>query len=92
MVQVKILVPISLLVLIRTGCDFGDDNSQPDCAIYPAQQTSPYVLPYGVGEAYFVGQTTNHGGVQKFAIDFVMPIGTRVVAVEAGAVVKIEEP
>ena len=89
--RLKILLAVFALVLIWTGCDFGDDDSQPDCAIYPAQATSPYVLPYNVGEGYFVGQTTNHGGVQKFAIDLLMPIGTEVVAIEDGAVVKIEE-
>lgn len=80
-----------LLVLISTGCNFSEDDSQPSCAIYTPQQSSPYTLPYNVGEAYFVGQTTQHPGVQKFAIDQLMPIGTEILAIEGGRIVRVEE-
>lgn len=63
-----------------------------DCSVYPAQDTSPYVLPYQVGQAFLVWRTTSHyakgnGGVGLYAIDFEMPIGTPVIAARAGEVV-----
>jgi murein DD-endopeptidase MepM/ murein hydrolase activator NlpD len=63
-----------------------------DCAQYTAQPTSPYILPYQVGESFEVWRTTSHytpgnRGVGLYAIDFQMPIGTKIVAARAGVVV-----
>jgi murein DD-endopeptidase MepM/ murein hydrolase activator NlpD len=67
-----------------------------DCALYPPQATSAYVLPYPVGRSYLVAQTTGHyraenGGVGIFAIDFLMPIGSRIAAARAGTVVAVRD-
>jgi hypothetical protein len=49
-------------------------------------QTSPYVLPYAVGQSYFVDQGNcsppgnGHTGAAKFGYDFQMPIGTPIYA------------
>lgn len=63
-----------------------------DCAVYPKQAASPYILPYAVGKSFEVWRTTSHytpgnGGVGLYAIDFKMPIGTPVIAARAGVVV-----
>ncbi len=67
-----------------------------DCLVYPAQETSPYVLPWPVGESYLVWRTTTHWaagnfGVGLYAFDFAMPIGTKIVAAREGVVVAVEE-
>lgn len=67
-----------------------------DCAVYPDQQNSPYLLPYQTGEAFPVVVSTGHyraanQGVGLYAIDFNMPIGTKIVASRAGEVVAVRE-
>lgn len=67
------------------------------CGPYPAQATSPYVLPFQVGLAFSVGQgnctSGSHraGGATPHAYDFLMPIGTPVVAAREGTVLLVEE-
>jgi murein DD-endopeptidase MepM/ murein hydrolase activator NlpD len=70
-----------------------DENERKrwDCSLYPEQASSPYVLPWRVGEEYLVWRTTEHftrgnGGVGLYAIDIEMRIGTSVVAARAGVV------
>lgn len=66
---------------------------------YPSQDTSPYVLPYGVGESFLIGQGNctgpddSHaaGTPDAFAYDIDMPIGADVVAAREGTVLAIEE-
>jgi murein DD-endopeptidase MepM/ murein hydrolase activator NlpD len=63
-----------------------------DCSVFPAQDSALYVLPYTVGSAFEVWGSTSHynegnRGVGLYAIDFVMPIGTPVVAARSGVVV-----
>ncbi len=64
---------------------------------YPDWKSSPYVLPYPVGEAYKVklsncsGSYHSAGMPDEFAIDFVMDIGTLITASRPGLVVYIQE-
>lgn len=67
-----------------------------DCAVFPAQHDSAYVLPYEVGTAWDIYATTEHyrsanQGVGTYAIDFVMPVGTKILAARDGKVVSIQE-
>lgn len=67
-----------------------------DCEAFPPMDMSPYVLPYAVGDAHLVTNTTGHytpsnGGVGLYAVDFAMPTGTPVHAARAGEVVAIRE-
>ena len=67
-----------------------------DCTVYPDQQSSAYLLPYEVGQAFKVVVSTGHyrasnNGVGLYAVDFDMPIGTRIVAARAGEVVAVRE-
>lgn len=54
-----------------------------------------YSLPYATGRSYRViqgyGSRFSHTGLEEFAIDFDMPIGTPVHAARAGVVARIEE-
>ena len=61
-----------------------------DCQLFPAQASSSYVLPYAVGQASFVVRTVEHGGPQRYAIDFLRPIASVIVAARAGRVVETE--
>lgn len=67
------------------------------CGPWPEQSTSPYVLPYEPGQAFVVGQGNcsdgSHAatGAAAYAYDFLMPIGTPVVAARSGEVYLVEE-
>lgn len=54
-----------------------------------------YALPYAPGRSYRVlqgyGSRFSHTGLEEFAIDFDMPVGTPVHAARAGVVARIEE-
>ncbi len=91
-----------ILILVTSGTwsvtQTIDQRDEPpvDCAAYPAQATSLYVLPYQAGKTIEVISTIEHynsgnKGVGLNAIDFKMPIGTLVVAARAGIVVAVQE-
>ena len=71
-------------------------NACPDIE-YPDWKTSPYVLPYPVGESYKIdlsncmGYYHGEGKPDQFAIDFNMPIGSLITAARAGKVVWVVE-
>jgi len=89
-----------LVVILLAGC--GGDGSggagsgpsgnssgpAPVCGGFGDWQTSPYVLPYPVGESYEVNQGNcsgfGHSGFWQYGYDFIMPIGTVVAAARAG--------
>ncbi|MFQ5527109.1 MAG: M23 family metallopeptidase [Thermoanaerobaculia bacterium] len=80
------------LVLLSSCGGADSPTAPPDCSEFPDQQTSPYVLPWSVGASYQAFLHLLRGNsVQRFAIDFTMPIGTTVVAARAGTVVRVEE-
>lgn len=90
------LIPILLL-----GCGGGSDSggSVPTtvagCGPYPNEVTSPYVLPYEAGTSHRVSQgnctTGSHatGTPDQYAYDFIMPIGTIIIASRAGTVTRV---
>lgn len=59
-------------------------------ATYPEQASSPYVLPYPVGDRHNVRQGNDNYGA-TFAYDFEMPTGSEIVAARAGRVFAVEE-
>ncbi|RJE78299.1 metalloendopeptidase [Pseudoalteromonas sp. MSK9-3] len=88
----KLFVSLFFIPLSLTAC------SKPvvDCTVFPALESSAYLLPYEVGTTRSVYAATEHyrasnNGVGTFAIDFVMPIGTKVLASRAGEVVSVRE-
>jgi murein DD-endopeptidase MepM/ murein hydrolase activator NlpD len=87
---------ISIFILITIGCsDLREVESE--CGPYPHQETSQYVLPYNVGQEYTVSQGNCSEGSHapatyaKYAYDFLMPIGTPVIASRDGLVLLVEE-
>ncbi|QTH73565.1 M23 family metallopeptidase [Pseudoalteromonas xiamenensis] len=87
----KCLVPAALLAASLSA----SAAPEIDCAVFPPQATSLYILPYEVGTAWDIYATTEHyrganQGVGSYAIDFVMPIGTKVLASRNGEVVSIQ--
>jgi murein DD-endopeptidase MepM/ murein hydrolase activator NlpD len=82
-----LLLFMGLVLLISCG---SRDPMPSDCSVFPAQQTSPYILPYEVGRSFEISKTTSHGGTQYYSVDFRMPSGTPVVASRNGQVVNIE--
>jgi len=64
---------------------------------YDDWETSEYVLPFRVGDAYVVnlshcsGSYHSQGRADQYAIDFEMPIGTSIMASRYGRVVYVEE-
>jgi len=72
-----------------------------DCSRFPDSRTAPYVLPFAVGQRFRTSRTFSHyfapdgsiqaGGVQLYAIDVPMPVGTPVHAIRSGVVVAVEE-
>ncbi|MBE0362760.1 hypothetical protein PULV_a0318 [Pseudoalteromonas ulvae UL12] len=67
-----------------------------DCRVFSNQEESPYVLPYQIGTTHEVVVSTGHyrksnQGVGLYALDFIMPIGTEIVAAREGVVVAIRE-
>ncbi len=67
---------------------FGDKDAKHD-------KTQAYLLPYEKGKSYVVVQGTgsnfSHYGLEHFAVDFKMDVGTPVHAARDGVAVKIEE-
>lgn len=67
-----------------------------DCSSFPDSRTSPYILPYAVGQQFEVTRSFEHytpanGGVGLYAIDIRMPIGTPIHAMRSGVVIAVEE-
>lgn len=78
-------IPYAIFILFFSG--------PTDLAIYPPNDTSPYKLPWKAGISRFVAQGnrsfTSHRGYHLYAWDFVMPIGTEVLAAREGRVVEV---
>lgn len=66
-----------------------------DISKYPPRETSPYKLPWEAGVTRVLSQGnrsfTSHQGLHLYAWDFVMPIGTKILAARDGIVMQIEQ-
>ncbi len=96
------LFGVSVLALLCVSCGGGGSGGQTPpvsggCGPYPDQATSPYVLPYEPGSSYLLsqGNCTNfshlEGTGDQYAYDFVMPIGTIIIATRGGTVTRITD-
>ncbi len=92
------LIIAAVAAVLVTGCDSRTIPTAvltgEQCLGYPPEASSPNVLPYRVGQSFFViqGNCTNasHQGVDRYAYDFGMPIGTTLVAIRDGVVLSVD--
>jgi murein DD-endopeptidase MepM/ murein hydrolase activator NlpD len=78
------------------GACGGDDDpgkqAARDCTGFAPAAGSPYRLPWFVGQTYAANpHLARDSSVQRHAIDVAMPIGTDVLAIRAGTVVRVQE-
>lgn len=63
-----------------------------ECSMFTPAAESPYVLPWHVGQVFTANpHLARETSVQRYAIDAAMPIGTDVLTMRAGTVVRVEE-
>jgi murein DD-endopeptidase MepM/ murein hydrolase activator NlpD len=97
-----LFIPILLLVLFSCSPDeetiCTDSELGVNCqgADYIQNSDSPYVLPWEIGKTFSIGQGnctegSHPFGQLQFAYDINMPIGTKIVAMRSGIVVKVIE-
>jgi murein DD-endopeptidase MepM/ murein hydrolase activator NlpD len=83
------LISWACAIACLSGCN---DTIDYDCSVFPPAESSQYVLPWHVGHAYVASpHAARETSPQKYAIDVPMPIGTDVLAIRAGTVVRVEE-
>jgi murein DD-endopeptidase MepM/ murein hydrolase activator NlpD len=99
----KLSIAFILLIFISTVVCNKDDIDPPpgtrqeclDAAAFGDPSSSPYCLPYEVGNSYLLGQSycsPPPGSHEKrFAYDFMLPMGTEIIAARAGEVVELRE-
>jgi len=88
----------SLLLLASAlslaSCDHGGGaqaSAPQDCAAFTPAADSPYTLPWQIGQAYVAQpHLVFDPSVQRYAIDAEMSIGTDVLAMRAGNVVRMQ--
>lgn len=94
---VTLLIPLLAIMSCGGGGSGGGPAPVAGCGPYPDEESSPYVLPYEAGSAYRVsqGNCTNFSHVtgqpDQYAYDFVMPIGTVLIASRGGTVTRITD-
>jgi len=80
--------------LALAGCGGHDDfaTHNYDCSVFPAAAQSPYILPWNVGETHIANpHAAWDTGAQIYAYDLGMPIGTQVLAIRDGTVIRVFE-
>jgi hypothetical protein len=89
------LAGITLAVgLLAGGCGGGGDTGAAtgNCPAFTPAAASPYTLPWALGQSYVANpHAIWDPTVQRFAYDAKMPIGTDILAMRAGTVVRVEE-
>lgn len=80
-------VPYFSFILMFTGPE--------DLSRYPPHENSPYSLPWHAGVSRILSQGnrsfTSHQGLHFYAWDFVMPIGTEILAARGGTILEVEQ-
>lgn len=95
--QIGFFLPMLLLILTLSSLTLAQMAIGCRDTSYPDWESSPYVLPFAVGESYRVELANcsasfhSAGQPDALAYDFVMDIGTPILASRAGTVVYVEE-
>jgi murein DD-endopeptidase MepM/ murein hydrolase activator NlpD len=91
------LSPLAVtFVLLLGSCGGGGEDGRNDgggdCASYGSAAASPYRLPWYLGQTYEASPHINWDpSAQRYAYDIKMPVGTDILAIRAGTVVRVEE-
>jgi hypothetical protein len=92
-----LLILFMMVLCVKEEFDPPPANRQEcfEVAIFDDHQLSPYCLPYNEGSEYILSQSycsPPPGSHQtRFAYDFLMPVGTEIIAVREGEVVELRE-
>lgn len=96
MMRMSTVCLVALVMLGAGGC--GSESSDallPDLEFmqFPDPASSPYCLPYPIGETAVVSQAWGDSGTHRgrFAIDFSMPFGSQITAARSGVVTEIRD-
>ncbi|MDY7100646.1 MAG: M23 family metallopeptidase [Actinomycetota bacterium] len=88
--RLALFVATTCAALTLASCGGGGARGSPvlDFMRFPDPATSPYCLPYPIGESARVTQTWSDTGTHRgrFAIDFARPVGSEVTAARGGEV------
>lgn len=90
-------LPTLLIVLLglTSACGGGESDAgatPTGCSEFTPANVSPYMLPWHIGQSFTAyPHLARESSVQRYAIDAPMPIGTDVLAMRAGSVVRVEE-
>jgi murein DD-endopeptidase MepM/ murein hydrolase activator NlpD len=96
-ITIRLVTGVCIFSAVSCSSPAGPDVPEHvNCTVFGDHRGSAYVLPFLPGKEYRVSRTFAHytpgnGGVGLYAVDFVMPIGTKVVAARGGVVVAVEE-
>jgi len=86
---------LRLCSLVVSGCLLSacnDDEQSYDCSVFPPAESSPYILPWHVGQTYVARpHAARETTPMRYAVDVPMPIGTDVLASRAGVVMFVRE-
>jgi murein DD-endopeptidase MepM/ murein hydrolase activator NlpD len=79
--------------MFLAACDGDSNDFEYDCAVFPVAAQSPYILPWNVGETHkaYPHAANFAASPQMYAVDLEMPIGTQVLAIRDGTVVRMVE-
>lgn len=93
--RMRPIPPLAILWLASACGGDGDSGvAQPaaECSMFAPAASSPYILPWHIGQTYTANpHLARETSVQRFAIDAGMPIGTDVLAMRTGTVVRVQE-
>ena len=97
--MIRIAASVFFLLLASCSGNRGNTYKDYDCSVFPDQFTSPYILPYQIGESFkafphaarTAPSSNSNNPIQYYSLDIEMPIGTEIVASRDGEVFLVEE-
>lgn len=74
------------------GGDGGDEFAY-DCSVFPPAAQSPFILPWNVGDTHkaYPHAANFAPSPQMYANDLAMPVGTQVLSIREGTIVRVVE-
>jgi murein DD-endopeptidase MepM/ murein hydrolase activator NlpD len=83
------LLLLGCLALLATSCY---EDVEYDCSVFPQAQLSEYILPWHSWHSYVANpHAARETTWKRYAVDVWMPIGTEILAMRDGFVIRVEE-